>query len=65
MIILYIVATPTMEPGKSNSGVTERAPAGGLLFPHAQEAPMEAYHGIRGDRSDAYVSDIFIENKHK
>ena len=53
---MHFIATPTMVPGKRNSGSTQCAPASRLLLPLTEEAPMEAHHGVRGDRGDSNVS---------
>lgn len=54
--VYILAATPTMESGEGDSGSTKRASASGLLLPLSQETSVEAHHGLRGDRSDSYVS---------
>lgn len=49
-----------MEPGSGTRGSSERAHAGWLLLPLAEEAPVETDNGLRGDRSNSHVRHQFF-----
>lgn len=58
-----VVATSTMEPSERNSGCSECTTSSWLLFPFAEETPMETDYGLRRDRSNAYVSTSYVIKK--